>query len=577
MKTHTLKITSLFVLATLLLSACGARPASQASAGNTSSNLLAQVVSQAENVAAKKIQTSAQSTPQPTSQPTTALQASDASSLLAAYEGTLETVYTQVNPSVVNIRVVQQQSASTLDQSQFPFDFNAPQNSQPQTPQYSQGLGSGFVWDSEGHIVTNNHVVEGADKIEVTFADGTILPATLVGADSYSDLAVIKVEGAADLLHPVQLADSKQVKVGEMAIAIGNPYGLEGTMTAGIISALGRTLPAGSTTTGRAVYSIPDIIQTDAPINPGNSGGVLVDEQGRVVGVTAAIESSVNANSGIGFVIPSAIVSKVVPSLIQTGKYEHPYLGLSGGTLTPDIVKAMNLHVGQRGVLVVTVAEGGPAATAGLLPSQDTTTIDGQDIPVGGDVITAINGQAITKMDELIAYLNDQTEVGQSIKLTVLHGGNETSIDVTLAARPASTPTPEVTQNTPGQKSPNPGTSSNAWLCILGAQLTPEIAKAMNLNTDQQGILIVQVESGSPADQAKLLASTKEVTINGQTVMVGGDIITAVEGRAVVSLGELRSLIATYQPGKVVNLTILRSGSALQVPVTLAERPANTP
>jgi serine protease Do len=577
MKTHTLKITSLFVLATLLLSACGARPANQASAGNTSSNLLAQVIAQAESAAAKNIQSNAQSDSQPTPQPTTALQASDANSLLAAYEGALENVYTQVNPSVVNIRVVQKQSASTLDQSQFPFDFNAPQNSQPQTPQYSQGLGSGFVWDSAGHIVTNNHVVDGADKIEVTFADGTILPATLVGADSYSDLAVIKVEGASDLLHPVQLADSKQVKVGEMAIAIGNPFGLEGTMTVGIISALGRTLPAGNSTTSGAVYSIPDIIQTDAPINPGNSGGVLVDEQGRVVGVTAAIESTVNANAGIGFAIPSAIVSKVVPSLIQTGKYDHPYLGISGGTLTPDIVKAMNLHVGQRGVLVVTVAEGGPAATAGLFPSQDTTTIDGQEVPIGGDVITAINGQTINKMDDLIAYLNDETEVGKSVKLTVLREGKETEIDVTLAARPASTPTAEVTQNTPEQKSPNSGTSSNAWLGIMGAQLTPEIAKAMNLNVDQQGILIVQVESGSPADQAKLHASTQEVTINGQTVMVGGDIITAVEGKAVISLDELRSQIRTYQPGEEVNLTILRDGSALQVPVTLAERPANIP
>jgi serine protease Do len=569
MKTHTLKITSLFVLATLLLSACGARPANQASAGNTSSNLIANVISQAESVAAKNIQTKAQSDSQPTPQPTTALQASDANSLLAAYEGALENVYAQVNPSVVNIRVVQKQSASTLDQSQFPFDFNAPQNSQPQTPQYSEGLGSGFVWDSAGHIVTNNHVVDGADKIEVTFADGTTLPATLVGADTYSDLAVIKVEGAADLLHPVQLADSKQVKVGEMAIAIGNPYGLEGTMTVGIISALGRTLPAGNSTTSGAVYSIPDIIQTDAPINPGNSGGVLVDEQGRLIGVTAAIESTVNANSGIGFAIPSAIVSKVVPSLIQTGKYDHPYLGISGGTLTPDIVKAMNLPVGQRGVLVVTVAAEGPAAKAGLLPSQDTTTIDGQEVPIGGDVITAINGQTISKMDDLIAYLNDQTEVGQSVKLTVLRGGKETSLDVTLAARPASTPTPEVTQNSV--------TPSQAWLGIMGAQLTPEIAKAMNLNADQQGILIVNVESGSPADQAKLLASTQEVTINGQTVMVGGDIITAVEGKAVVSLNELRSLIATYTPGEVVNLTVLRGGSAIQVPVTLAERPANIP
>jgi serine protease Do len=520
---------------------------------------------------------STQSNSQPAQPSSAAQQTEDTSSLLAAYEGALENVYTQVNPSVVNIRVVQQQSASALDQSQFPFGYNTPQGNQPQTPQYSQGLGSGFVWDSQGHIVTNNHVVAGADKIEVTFADGTTLSATLVGADSYSDLAVIKVEGAPDLLHPVQLADSKQVKVGEMAIAIGNPFGLEGTMTVGIISALGRTISASSSTASGAAYSIPDIIQTDAPINPGNSGGVLVDEQGRVIGVTAAIESSVNSNAGIGFAIPSAIVSKVVPALIQTGKYEHPYLGISGGNLTPDIVTAMKLHVGQRGVLVVTVAQDGPSAKAGLLPSQDTTTIDGQQVPIGGDVITAINGQAINKMDDLIAYLNDETIVGQSVKLTVLRAGKETEIDVTLAARPAPTPTPEVTDNVPSQTSPDTKTPSRAWLGILGAQLTPEIAKAMNLNADQQGILIAQVESGSPADQAKLQASDQEVTINGQSVMVGGDIITAVNGKAVISLDELRSQIRTYQPDVEIQLTILRDGKVLQIPITLAERPANVP
>jgi serine protease Do len=577
MKTHTLKISSIFVIAMLLISACSARPSSQASVSNKSSGALAKMIAQVESAAKNTAKTSAQSNSQLAQQSSAVQQAGDTSSLLAAYEGALENVYVQVNPSVVNIRVVQKQTASALDQSLFPYGFNTPQNSDPQSPQYSEGLGSGFVWDSEGHIVTNNHVVAGADKIEVTFADGTTLPATLVGADSYSDLAVIKVEGAADLLHPVQLADSKQVKVGEMAIAIGNPFGLEGTMTVGIISALGRTISAGSSTTSGAAYSIPDIIQTDAPINPGNSGGVLVDEQGRVMGVTAAIESAVNSNAGIGFAIPSAIVSKVVPSLIQTGTYEHPYLGISGGNLTPDIVKAMNLHVGQRGVLVVTVAEEGPAGIAGLRPSLDTTTIDGQEVPIGGDVITAINGQTISKMDDLIAYLNDETIVGQAVKLTVLREGQETEIDVTLAARPAATATPEVTANVPEQKSPNPCTASNAWLGILGAQLTPEIAKAMKLNTDQQGILIVNVESGSPAEQAKLHASDQEVTINGQTVMIGGDVITAVEGKTVISLDELRSQIRTYKSGEVVNLTILRDGSTIQVPVTLAERPANIP
>jgi S1-C subfamily serine protease len=567
MKMHTQKITSFLVLMAIVLSACAAQPNIQTNVTSKSPGFLAKLVSQAE----KASPVAAQTTPQPTA---VVPQLYDTGSLLAAYEGTLENVYTQVGPSVVNIRVVQQQSGASLDQNQFPFGFNNPQGS---TPQYSEGLGSGFVWDTQGHIVTNNHVVEGASKIEVTFADGTTLPATLVGADSYSDLAVIKVEGAADLLHPVQMADSTQVKVGELAIAIGNPFGLEGTMTVGIVSALGRTLPAGSTSSTGQAYSIPDIIQTDAPINPGNSGGVLVDDQGRVMGVTAAIESSVNSNAGIGFAIPSAIVGKVVPSLIETGHYEHPYLGISGGNLTPDMVKAMNLPVGQRGVLVVTVADGGPAAKAGLKPSQDTTTVDGQDIPIGGDVITAINGQPITKMDDLIAFLNDETEVGQTVTLSLLRNGKETNLDVTLVARPASTPTPEVTQNPTSPSKPKSETRSSVWLGILGAELTPEIAKAMNLDASQAGILVVQVESGSPADQAKLHASDQSITINGQTVMVGGDVITSVDGKAVTNLDELRSVIRTYQPGAEVKLTVLRNGSSTEVTVTLAERPSQLP
>ena len=560
MKTHTLKLTSLLVIATLLLSACGSVSAIQAKIGQNSISQANQTNTQVQNTAV---------IPQDTS---------TSGDVIAAYEGTLENVYDQVNPSVVNIRVVQKQDASTLDLSQTPFDFSLPRNSQPDTQQYNQALGSGFIWDSEGHIVTNNHVVESADKIEVTFADGTTLPATLVGADSYSDLAVIKVEGAPDLLHPVQMGDSKQVKVGELAIAIGNPYGLEGTMTVGIISALGRTLDASSRATAGAAYQIPDIIQTDAPINPGNSGGVLLNDQGQVIGVTAAIESTVNANAGIGFAIPSAIVSKVVPSLIQTGKYDHPYLGISCMKLTPDMVTEMKLHVGQRGVLVVTVVDGGPAAKAGLLPSQSSITVDGQEIPVGGDVITAINGQALTSMDDLIAYLNDSTEVGQTVTLTVLRNGKETSLDVTLDARPAATATPEViTDNSSENTLPNPENQGTAWLGIMGAQLTSEIAKAMNLSADQQGILIVQVENGSPADKASLKGSDKSVTINGETVNIGGDVITAVDGKAVTSLTDLRSLISSYKVGTEVTLTILRDGNTLEVPVTLAARPASIP
>jgi 2-alkenal reductase len=239
----------------------------------------------------------------------------------------------------------------------------------------------------------------------------------------------------------VQVGDSTQLKVGQIAIAIGNPFGFSGSMSEGIVSGLSRSIPADNaslTNSTGGTYSIPDIIQTDAAINPGNSGGVLVDDQGRLIGVTSAIESSANSNSGVGFVIPSAIVQKVVPSLIKTGKYDHPWLGLSGTTLTPDLAQAMNLKAAQRGVLVMTLVENGPSAKAGLQPSSQAATVSGQPVNVGGDVITGINGQAVNRFEDLTSYLLSQTQPGQTVTLTVLRGGQEQSVKVTLGTIPSN-------------------------------------------------------------------------------------------------------------------------------------------
>ena len=379
--------------------------------------------------------------------------------LLAAYQGTLENIYSAVSPSVVNIQVVQKVAAgdTTTDNSQqlpgFPF-FSNPQGQQPQH-QFQSALGSGFVWDQQGHIVTNNHVVSGADKIQVTFSDGTIVPAKLVGADPDSDLAVIKVDVAADQLHPVTMADSTAIKVGQLAVAIGNPFGLEGSMSTGIISAVGRSLPADETSAQS--YTIPDVIQTDASINPGNSGGVLVDAQGQVLGVTAAIESPVRANAGVGFAIPASIVKNVVPALIDNGKYVHTWLGISGTTLVPDLASAMKLDQGQRGALVEEVMPNSPAEKAGLKGSDKQITIDGQNTNVGGDVITAIDNQPVVAMDDLIAYLAGSTKVDQKVTLTILRDGKEQKLDVTLAARPSAQERAQANsnnnQNTPSQAS----------------------------------------------------------------------------------------------------------------------------
>ena len=353
-------------------------------------------------------------------------------SLLAAYEATLESVYNQVDPSVVSIHVVSQAAASSPNSP-----FGGRNRGSQSGTQVSEALGSGFVWDAQGDIVTNNHVVDGATAIDVTFSDGKNYTAKTVGTDVYSDLAVIKVDAPASELHPVSVADASQVKVGEITIAIGNPYGLQNTMTVGVVSGLGRTLPAGSNlnTTG-PTYSIPDIIQTDAAINPGNSGGVLLDDQGRVIGVTAAIESASSANAGIGFVIPSTIVNNVIPDLINSGSHPHPYLGLSGISLNVDINKAMNLDSQQQGALVETVNSGDPADKAGLKASSNSATINGSSINVGGDVIIAADGMPVTSMDDLISFLETNTKIGQKIALTILRNGKQISVDVTLGSRP---------------------------------------------------------------------------------------------------------------------------------------------
>lgn len=482
---------------------------------------------------------------------------------VAALEGTLERIYTQVNPSVVNIRVVERSQTRVPQVPGFPFR-------EPPTPGeprefFRRGLGSGFIWDKEGHIVTNNHVVSGAERITVTFSDGSIVQGKLVGADRDSDLAVVKVDAPGELLRQVQLADSTQLKVGQLTVAIGNPFGLQGTMTVGFISGLGRTLPVEPENEEELNYNIPDIIQTDASINPGNSGGVLVDEQGRVMGVTSAIVSPVRASAGIGFAIPSAIVQKVVPTLIKAGRYEHPWLGISGTSLTPDLAKAMGLKTDQRGALVIDVLSDSPAQRAGLRGSDRPVTIDGESARVGGDVIVAMDKQTIKAMDELIAYLARAIQVGQTATLTVLRQGKTETVTVTLAARPQ-------TQRQRVQVESAAG--GGAWLGIQGLDVTPEVAQAMNLPSGQPGALVERVVSGSPAEKAGLKAGDRPLVIEGRRLLVGGDIIVAVNGQTVRRLEDLQAFLRRAKPGQKVRLTVLRNREQIRVEATLAELPS---
>ena len=361
------------------------------------------------------------------------------------------------------------------------------------------------------------------------------------------------------------MADSDTVQVGDMAIAIGNPYGLGGTMTVGIISALGRSLQA-DLTSFTTSYTIPDIIQTDAAINPGNSGGVLLNASGQVIGVTSAIESPVQANVGIGFVIPSDIVTNVVPELIDNGSYQHSYLGISGGTLLPDIAEAINLDRKQRGILVASVSAGGPSDQAGLLASEETFNYQGFDVTIGGDIITAIDGVETPTFDDLVSYLASSTRPDQDVILDIIRDGKTQQVTVTLGARPT-----ETVDNT--QPPTSAFVSGQAYLGITGGSLVPEVAEAMGLDRDQEGVLIVEIATGSPADEAGLRSSEETFTLDGQEMMIGGDVIIRINRTNMDGIQSLREELSNYAPGDEVTLTILRDGEQMEIVVTLAERP----
>lgn len=286
--------------------------------------------------------------------------------------------------------------------------------------------GSGFIYSENGHIVTNQHVVEGADKIEVSFIDGTTRTAEIVGTDPYTDLAVLKVSKKD--LESLELGNSSNVEVGQRAVAIGNPFGLRGSMTSGIISQKGRTLRT------QGGFSTPNVLQTDAAINPGNSGGPLMNVQGEVIGVNTAIESNTGVFSGIGFAIPSNTVKRVVPDLVEEGDHSHPWIGVQGIDVNQDIAEEMSLE-NSTGFLVMEVIPGGPADSAGLQPGDRNATIDGSELTVGGDVIVAINGQRIRGISDVLLYLARDAEVGETIQITVVRDGEKVQVPLTLQSR----------------------------------------------------------------------------------------------------------------------------------------------
>lgn len=295
-------------------------------------------------------------------------------------------------------------------------------------------LGSGFVYDEDGHIVTNRHVVDGGEQIEVDFSSGLKVRGQVVGMDPDSDLAVIKVNVPAESLVPLALGDSDLLQIGQPVVAIGNPFGLSGTMTSGIVSALGRTLDSERAAPGGGMFSSADAIQTDAAINPGNSGGPLLNLAGEVIGVNRAIESETGVNSGVGFAISVNIVKRVVPKLIEDGQYSYPYLGM---TSLPEVSLLEQEALGlpqSVGVYVTGVVPGGPADRAGVRAGSTPTRMP--DLMAGGDLIIAIDGVEVRDFGDLITYLVAHAEVGQTVTLTVLQDGETVDRRVTLEARP---------------------------------------------------------------------------------------------------------------------------------------------
>ena len=504
----------------------------------------------------------------------------------------------------------------------------------------SSGLGSGFIYDKDGHIITNYHVVAIASlsglysnytsssnnntDIIVTFHDGSAYNARVVGSDPFSDIAVLRVENISESkLAPLLFGNSSQVKIGEQVIAIGNPFGLSGTLTAGVVSGLGRTIPSLATEEGPSLprdnqgeqeqprlplipppfddlfpdipdlpfelpplipdqpqqqessgaFSIPDIIQTDAAINPGNSGGPLLNMKGQVIGMNTAIFSTTGVYAGVGFAIPSNTITKVVPSLIATGSYQHPWLGLIGIDITPDIANALGLGLEDaKGFLVIGVNEGSPADKAGIRGGDKVANINGREIRLGGDIVLKIDNQDVRKIEDILTYLERYKHIEDTIQLTILRDGRPQTINLTLTARPESS---QLQQPQPQAEVQRPS------LGISGINVTPAIAKAMNL-TQAAGFLVVDIIAEGPADKAGIRGGYVVANINGTEIELGGDVILRIDNITVNTIDDILSYLNTKKVGDTVQLTILSDGKVENVSVQLgtssaADSPIESP
>jgi serine protease Do len=485
----------------------------------------------------------------------------------------------------------------------------------------NSGLGSGFVYDNDGHIITNYHVVALASlsgessnnisssnnntEIIVTFNDGSVYNARVVGSDRFSDIAVLSVENISkSKLVPLTFGNSSQAEIGEQVVAIGNPFGLSGTLTVGVVSGLGRIIPSlpddqqeqeqqqqpppllpenpfgdqfpdipglpfqqpplipdQQQQERSGAFSIPDIIQTDAAVNPGNSGGPLLNMEGQVIGMNTAIFSETGVYAGIGFAIPSNTITKIVPSLITAGSYQHPWLGLIGADITPDIAKALGLSLDEaKGFLVIGVNEGSPADKAGIRGGDRVTNVNGREIRLGGDIVLKIDNKDVRKIEDILTYLEGQKHVGDTVQLTIVRDGKTQTVNATLTPRQGNNQSQQLQPQSEQQQRPSLG--------ILGTNLTPAIAKAMNI-TQPTGFLVVDIIAEGPADKAGIRGGYVISNINGSEMELGGDVILKIDNKTVNTIDDVLSYLDTKKVNDTVQLTILREGKVENLTVQL--------
>lgn len=469
-------------------------------------------------------------------------------------------------------------------------DQSVVQISLARTTSLGSRQGSGFIYDNLGHIVTNYHVVADPQKgqetnldgreFHVTFLDGTTQIGRVIGTDPYSELAVIELENmTGNSLIPLPLGNSSQLRIGQPVVALGNPFGLSGSMTEGIVSGFGRIMPS-SVPQGDLLlrqqdspsFLIPTLIQTDAAINPGNSGGPMLNTVGEVIGMNTVVLSNSDVYAGIGSAIPSDIIRKVVPDLISRGTYKHPYIGIAGVDMTPEIAREMDMN-DSRGFLVTEVTSGSPAERSGIRGGGALKDVNGRQIELGGDVIVAVDNVTVRKIEDLLSYLQSDRSVGETVILRVIRDGKPQEIGMTVETRP-----------TQQQQETGQSQQERPTLGINAINITEQIAARMNLTGQQQqpqqrefsgndlvgqlgGVLVVDVFADGPAERAGLRGGFVVADIDGTPIEIGGDVITRIDDTMIPNVEALDEFIENKSIGDTIQVTVIRNAQSLKVPV----------